>query len=347
MSHIEETDIQQTEFKSRKKRQTITIDIVKRIRKYVDKNSSAKAIADTEDLTLPTVYKILNKISEGVSDEKIACVKKGRKAQPFSVVQNKISQILLKDASYTQPEISEELLLQTGIKRSRSSISRILKTMEYSRKRLVIIPEARNTPKNIDSRQNYAREVKFIANDNLVFLDESGFNLHQTRNYGYSPKNMKAYKIVKGSRGTNISCMVAIKNNGVVCYEIKDGSFEGTSFIKFIEEHLCQHFAFNSNDVLVMDNCSFHHRKDVISYLNLNNINYRFLPPYSPQLNPIEEYFSHFKANLQSIHPMARNKDELKSRMRNTLANETIDFHGWYEHMRTYIEKALSRQEFL
>jgi len=59
--------------------------------------------------------------------------------------------------------------------------------MDYFRKRLVLIPEERNTPKNIDARQNYAREVQFIANSNLVFLDETGLNLHQMRNYGYSP----------------------------------------------------------------------------------------------------------------------------------------------------------------
>ena len=66
---IEEIDMVQKVFNSRKKRQTVTIDIVKRIRKYVDKKNSAKNIADTEDLTSPTVYKILNKISDGVSDE--------------------------------------------------------------------------------------------------------------------------------------------------------------------------------------------------------------------------------------------------------------------------------------
>jgi len=311
----------------------------------MDRNSSAKTIAEDEDLALATVYNLMNKISGGTMDDDIIR-KKGRPIQEFSIIKNKISQIVLKDASFTQKEISEELQ-QFEIHRSSSTVSRTLKKMDYSRKRLVSIPEARHTPKNIDARQNYARQIQFISNNNLVFLDETGLNLHQTRNYGYSPKNMKAYAIVKGSRGANISCMVVIKNTGIVAYEMKDGAFEGKSFIEFIVNKLSPHFSANPNDVLVMDNCSFHHRKDVINFLNVNNVNYRFLPPYSPQLSPIEEYFSHFKAVLASIHPRPGNRDVLKDRIRRTLDNDQIDFSCWYNNMRKYVEKALARHDFI
>ena len=90
----------------------------------------------------------------------------------------------------------------------------------------------------MDVRQIYAREVQFISNSNLIFLDKTGCNLHQSRNYGYSPKNSKSFKIVKGNRGKNISCMVTIKNSGIVCFEIKDGAFDGESFKSFIQEKL-------------------------------------------------------------------------------------------------------------
>jgi hypothetical protein len=54
-------------------------------------------------------------------------------------------------------------------------------------------------------------EISFVPVENLVYLDETGVNLHQSKNYGYSPINEKAYKIVNGNRGQNISCMVVIK----------------------------------------------------------------------------------------------------------------------------------------
>jgi len=60
--------------------------------------------------------------------------------------------------------------------------------------------------------------------------------------------------------------------------------------MEYIKNHLIPHFKEHSNDVFIMDNCSFHHRSDVLALLNESNINYRFIPPYPPQLIAIEEY---------------------------------------------------------
>ena len=89
----------------------------------MDKNNSAKTISEDEDLALATVYNVMKKISEGLMDDSI---KKGRKVQDFSIAKNKISQILLKDAPFTQMEMSEELK-QFGISKSSSTVCRLLK----------------------------------------------------------------------------------------------------------------------------------------------------------------------------------------------------------------------------
>jgi len=107
----------------RKKRQTINGEMLRRIRKHMDKNNSAKTISEDEDLALATVYNVMKKISEGLMDDSI---KKGRKVQDFSIAKNKISQILLKDAPFTQMEMSEELK-QFGISKSSSTVCRLLK----------------------------------------------------------------------------------------------------------------------------------------------------------------------------------------------------------------------------
>jgi len=96
-----------------------------------------------------------------------------------------------------------------------------------------------------------------------------------------------------------------------------------------------------------MDKCSFHHRKDVIALLKMKKINHRFLPPFSPQLNPIEEYFSHFKAVLSLIRPVPKNREELMKRIKNILDNERMNFNGWFINMGRYLEKALAQQDFI
>ncbi|KAF7687103.1 hypothetical protein CDIK_3060 [Cucumispora dikerogammari] len=111
--------------------------------------------------------------------------------------------------------------------------------------------------------------------------------MHYSKNYGYSPKNSKAIKVVKKNRGQNISSLVVIKDSGIITYETKNRAFELIAFIEFIRNKLKPHFENNPDDILIMNNCSFHHRRDVIAELESNNINHWFLPAYSPQLNPI------------------------------------------------------------
>ncbi|KAF7689856.1 hypothetical protein CDIK_2818 [Cucumispora dikerogammari] len=202
--------------------------------------------------------------------------------------------------------------------------------MIYTRKRLVKIPEERNSTRNINARQEYCSVINHISDNKLVFPGETGVNLHHSKNYGYSSKNAKAIKVVKGKRGQNICSLVVIKDSGFFTYETKDGDFEGNVFIEFIRNKLIPHFENNPDDILIMDNRSFHHRIDVIAELEFNNINHWFLPAYSSQLNPIEEYFSHFKAKLASNDQRFINRNELKTRINNILNTEDIVFLSWF-----------------
>ncbi|KAF7703891.1 hypothetical protein CDIK_0093 [Cucumispora dikerogammari] len=216
--------------------------------------------------------------------------------------------------------------------------------MDYTRKWVVRVPEKRNTPRNIEARQLYARILEHITDGNLLFLDETGVNLHHARNYGYSPQNTKCYKTVKADRKTNISCLVAIKLGGVVAHEIKDGAYEGDSFIIFINTYLVPHFVLHPIDILIMNNCRFHHRRDVIALLTANNIAHIFTSAYSPQLNSIEEYFSFFKARLASEMDVTLTRTVLKQKTIEILNIEGVDFSGWFRHMRRFLIKAASRQ---
>ena len=62
-----------------------------------------------------------------------------------------------------------------------------------------------------------------------------------------------------------------------------------------------------------MDNCRFHHRFDVLRLLNGRKILYKFISPYSPQLNPIEEFFGALKVNYKVTRPKPFTKDEIKA----------------------------------
>ena len=186
--------------------------------------------------------------------------------------------------------------------------------MDITRKRLTLVLIEKNSNKNIDLRQGYCRNINTIPDQCLVFLDEIGFNIHTKKKYGYSIKNTKCYVSVLVNRGKNISLMAAITINGVERFELVEGAYDGNMFMNFINIHLKTYFEANTRHILVMDNCAFHHRRDVIELLNSLSISHCFVPPHSPQLNPMEEYFSCLKANYTSARAAPQNKNVLKDR---------------------------------
>jgi transposase len=139
--------------------------------------------------------------------------------------------------------------------------------------------------------------------------------------------------------------MMAIKKSGILKYKIQIGAYNGTLFIDFLQT-LVQHFTDNPNDWLVMDNCRFHRRGDVIMFLDQNNIRYKFLPPYSPQLNPIEEYFSFIKSKYRTMRPLSRNNNDIAEKIEIIANIENINFSVWYDNMRRWLNRASARQEF-
>ena len=164
--------------------------------------------------------------------------------------------------------------------------------MGITRKRLTKIPVDRNSKRIIVLRQAYARKLQHYALNHLVYLDKTGFNIHTSTNYGHSHKNTEAVAMFPANRGVNINLMADIDINGVISYGLKDGAYNGIAFINFISAKLVPCFLYNANSVLINDNCRFHHITDVIQTLRTNKIKYKFLPPHSPQLNPIEVFFS-------------------------------------------------------
>ena len=118
-----------------------------------------------------------------------------------------------------------------------------------------------------------------------------------------------------------------VKNTGVIAHEIQKGAYNGDLFIDFIRRKLMPHFNENLHDILIMDNCRFH---DVLRLLDSSAIRYKFLPPYSPQLKPIEEYFSFVKSHYKSMRPLSRNSNDVAEKINHIVGYEDATFDGWF-----------------
>ncbi|KAF7685228.1 hypothetical protein CDIK_4023 [Cucumispora dikerogammari] len=182
------------------------------------------------------------------------------------MLQNTITTLVAQDSALNQRGISESLGL-IGTTLSQSAVSRKLKDYQLTRKKLTLVPAERNSPRIIEVRFNYAREISLYQTSQLVFLDETGFNLHTSSNYGYSFVNTKAFRTVPANRGINISLMCSISTNEVVGYKIQDGAYSGNLFISYLNETIVLYFRKHSDAVLVMNDCRFHYRQDVKQFL--------------------------------------------------------------------------------
>ena len=129
--------------------------------------------------------------------------------------------------------------------------------------------------------------------NHIIYIDECGFNLYTKRTYGRAPVGQRAVRIVGGQRGRNTSAIVAISNQvGVVYSEIHQGSITKAVYLDFITS--LSAILGEENAFLIMDNAPCHNIQ-----FNHQDHKIKYLPPYSPFLNPIENCFSVLKADLK------------------------------------------------
>ncbi|XP_065663288.1 uncharacterized protein LOC136085775 [Hydra vulgaris] len=173
---------------------------------------------------------------------------------------------------------------------SQPTISRKLKRSDLSRKRVVHVPEERNSTRIINARYAFASEINGISDEKLIYLDETGFNVHTNSTCGYSLRGAPAILQSPANRGKNVSLICAVSTMGVLAYETENGGWNADSFCTFITTMMAPAIR-NANVealVLVMDNCKFHWSLSVRQILASHGIAIKYLPAYTPQLNPIE-----------------------------------------------------------
>lgn len=330
---------------ARKPRKTISPELLQIIRTQLSQGMSPNDVASSNFLSYSCVIRIANKITKGLENSQIIN-RKGRKLNQNVELETQLAAMIQNDNAMTQVGISKSLE-NSGLSRSQSFISKRFKKMGITRKRLSLVPVERNLPRIIDTRAIYGLEIDSISLDRLVFLDESGFNSHTLEHHGYSYKNTKAYAQVKASKGINQSLMCAIDINGVIASEVMQGAYNGDLFMTFIVSKLLQYFREHPSSILIMDNCKFHHRQDVLRLLSQNRIVYKFLPAYSPQLNPIEEFFGALKANFKSIRPRPTSNLEVKDCVQSLVESQNRSLAPLYNRMKRFLLIAISRQPFI
>lgn len=173
------------------------------------------------------------------------------------------------------------------------------------------------------------KAISDIAPEKLVFVDEASSNLGMTPTYARSPQGQRAFAKRPGNRGSNISMVGAIRLSGIPVLHPYDGAVDGSRFLSFLDDHLIP--TLKPGDVVVMDNVRTHHIREVAEKIEAQKAKVLYLPPYHPELNPIEEAWSKIKNSLKkaearTIPAYVKALESAKS----AVSQENIS--GWFRH---------------
>lgn len=178
-----------------------------------------------------------------------------------------------------------------------SSIRRALVSIGWSKKVARRIAKQRNA----DLRDYYVHNLSDFRSYHLVYVDESGCDKRAGfRRTAWSPVGVTPVLVSRFRREQRYQILPAYAQDGVVLSRVFQGSTDTSVFEDFIEQ-LLQHCGRwpEPKSVLVMDNASFHHSGRLEQMCSDFGVKLLYLPPYSPDLNPIEEMFAELKAFIK------------------------------------------------
>ncbi|KAL3973664.1 NLR family CARD domain-containing protein 3 [Sarotherodon galilaeus] len=201
-----------------------------------------------------------------------------------------------------------------------TTISRVLKKHQVRMKQLYTVPFERNSEHVKQLRNQYVQRVMEIEGRQthhiFIFVDEAGFNLAKARRRGRNVIGKRATVNVPGQRGANITMCAAISTDGLLLHRPLIGPYNTERLLAFLHDLYGRVPTF----IIVWDNVAFHHSRAVTEWFAAHpRMESLFLPPYSPFLNPIEEFFSSWRWKISAE-----------------------DCQGWIRHARRFFPRCIA-----
>jgi transposase len=131
----------------------------------------------------------------------------------------------------------------------------------------------------------------------LVFIDETWAKTNMTRSYGRAPRGQRLVAKVPQGRWRTLTFLAALRYDRIAAPCVIDGPINGESFLAYIEQVLVP--TLKPGNVVIIDNLGSHKSKAVRRAIRAAGAKLFFLPPYSPDLNPIEQVFAKLKTLLR------------------------------------------------
>ena len=148
-------------------------------------------------------------------------------------------------------------------------------------------------------REQWRAETTGIDLERFVFIDESGVITDMTRLYGRARPGRRIHEGTPDGRWRTVTMLGAVSVKGWQAVMTVEASTDGDVFLAYLEQVLCP--TLRAGQIVVMDNLSAHKVDGVQALIEGTGAELRYLPPYSPDFNPIEPCWSVVKARLRQL----------------------------------------------
>src|SRR3954451_14389112 len=239
----------------------------------------------------------------------------------------------LREVIRQQPDATlEECRQRLGASCSLMAIWRALRKLGLPRKKKVPRAQEQDRPEVQEQRREFREGLAGVDPQRLVFVDECGAHTAMTRTYGRAPVGQRVDTDTPG-HWDSITLIGGMRLSGVTATLAFPGATNTDVFETYVAEVLAPEL--KPGDVVIWDNLKPHQSEEAIAAIAAAGAEVVPLPPWSPDLTPIEEMFSKVKGSLRSA--AARTKETIYEAFGSALHDVTLgDIAGWFQDRAAY-----------
>jgi len=179
---------------------------------------------------------------------------------------------------------------------------------EFPAEKKSLHAQERDTEENRKRRAEFLKKIRETTPERLIYLDESGVTTQMTRLYARSRDGARIHETTPQGHWKILTILGAMSSRGMIATMTIEEPTDADIFLAYLDHVLCPKL--KPGEVVVMDNLSAHKVDGVRERITAAGAELLYLPPYSPDLNPIEKAWSKLKLLLRSAQ--ARTKEALE-----------------------------------
>ena len=269
-------------------------DLRVRVIQVVEGGAAARAAARQFVIGDATAIRWVKRWREAGSFE--AKSTKGRSRSPLKRHEDWLLELVRREPDLTLEEIQRRLFDEHQQKAGLGSVWRFFDRHGISFKKSVRAAE-QDRPDVAAARTSWVNDQATLDPDHLVFIDETGTSTNMARLRGRAPRGERLIGKVPHGHWKTTTFVAALRSSALTAPCVIDGPMNGNAFLAYVEQILAPSLI--PGDMVVLDNLSAHKVPGVSEAIEAAGARLLYLPPYSPDFNPIEQPFAKLKALLR------------------------------------------------